>query len=300
MTEKTNLNKDESNDEVFQKKEDSYREQKKQERYEQKSKSKLSQIKEKALDKIFLFQDKMFQERRNEIGVQSELLVSIGKFFNNPSSWKWHKVDNDYEQHISPEEFYAEVHDRHLATWQPSRFLSRNITKHHPEVLKTNIMVSKVRMKQYEFNGYTSALLAFIMLFGAATLSAGIHITKSAGSKAYETIEQRITTEPLSDYFESMKPLNREQLKEEANKVARNSSNLFKITVIEYLQLKLDKKEFEQKYPEGSQVPDVEKYKYQGIVSQINQKLEFIKQNEKERVPASEKEKEVKNNKQGE
>lgn len=289
MTEKTNLNKDESNDEVFQKKEDSYREIKKQERIEKQKESKLSAIRNKAMDKLFFIQNKMFEERRSEIGIQSELLVAIGKFFNNPSSWKWHTVDNDYEQHISPEEFYAEVHDRHIATWQPSRFLPKNISKHHPEVLKTNIMVSKVRMKQYEFNGYTSSLLAFVMLFGAATLSAGIHFTKEAGSKAYTKIEQVITTEALSDYFESMKPLNREQLKEELAKINSDSNNMFKVSVIEYLQLKIDKKEFEAKYPEGSQVPDAEKYKYQGIVSQINQKLAFIKANEKEKVPSNEK-----------
>ena len=64
---------------------------------------------------------------------------------------------------------------------------------------------------------------------------------------------------------------------------------MFKVSVIEYLQLKIDKKEFEAKYPEGSQVPDAEKYKYQGIVSQINQKLAFIKANEKEKVPSNEK-----------
>jgi hypothetical protein len=257
--------------------------------------------KEAFMKAVFFAQDEALKDRHNQMSVGSKILVSLGRTFNDVSKWDWPKVSKDYQPHITNEEFYAEVHDRVLGSMQPSRFKSKYINIKHPQVLKTNIMVSKMRMKLYEFNGYTSAILSLILLVGAALLSNGIVHTKVATQKYTDKATQAITAvwtmESLSDYFEQVKGYNIDQLKEEAKLVKSGSNNSYKINVLEYLYLKISKKELEDKY-NGVEIPDTEKAKLEDMANKINSRLSDIKQAKDEKVLKHEETKETSNEKQ--
>jgi len=273
----TDLKKEEIEESFLEKKELSYREQK---AFERKKKGWLESI-----ENLFFFaQDKLTKERQNEMGFSSKVLVALGSTFNDVSKWNWPKVSKDYQPRITNAEFYAEVHDRVLGSHQPSRFKAKYISAKYPEVLKTNIMVSKMRMKLFEFNGYTSAIVSFFILIGAATLSSGITYTKAATSEGMDAVSSAFKNETVSDYFQQLKDYNLEQLKAEGKAVKEGSGNINKIAVIDYYSFKIAKKDFEAKYPAGTDIPEIEKQKYKVTVDDINSKLALIKSVQNEKV----------------
>ena len=263
----TELKKDiQETDKVLEKKELSYREQKAKERKQN-----------KFLKALFKSQDKLEAGNPNELTFQSKILVALGSMFQDSTKFKWKNTSKEYKPFVTNEELYSEVHDREIGSKQYQRLQAKALSPQTPQFPKANLQISFVRHDLFTFNGNTSALIAFIVLFVASLLSTGIATTKAGYEKvavAYKQKKEEEKSNPkASDYFESLKDYTNEQLSiEKSSAVPRT----VKRAITDYYLLKNFKRETEIKY-QGTTAPEDVSKKYEEAVKEINRLALVVK-----------------------
>lgn len=239
--------KDELDEEiVIESNEPSYREQKAEERKAN-----------KAMKAFYKLQDKLLERNPNAMSFESKILVGLGSMFKDASKFDWNKEKIDgLHMKVSNEEYYAEVHDRPLGSPQAFRYEQKNITTDKPGILKANLRISKTRMKHYEFNGITSAVIAFAMLFVASGASIGINYGKSNYAQIATVLDKKIDEAKAqatvdiktSEYVEKLATYSNAQLSEEKHS---STPGTLKEVVAKYYLLKKAKQVMIDSYPEG-------------------------------------------------
>ena len=210
-------------------------------------------------------------------------MIGLGRTVNDVSKWKFPRIFG-YQPLVSNEEFYAEVHERPMGSLQPTRFNPNALNPSTPEYPATNAIISRQRMKMYEFNGKVASILSFVILFAAAVMSVGITKAKPSIEETYTKVADKFTPKYLaSDYFNDIKDYDLQRLATERKAIAFEGSQV-KTDIVSYYILKLNKVKIENNYPAGSQIPDEVKKEYNDDTTEINRLLVSIKEHEKDEI----------------